>query len=228
MVTDYVSFTDVAPTFVEAAGLKWKQTGMKPTPGRSLFDIMRSQKSGRVNPQRDHVLIGKERHDIGRPKDAGYPIRGIVAEGKLFIRNFKTERWPGGNPETGYLNCDGSPTKTLVLQSRRDKKTRRFWELCFGKRVDRELYDIKSDPDCITNMAETNSDLAKRLEKRMIAALKKQGDPRMFGKGDVFDNYPYANKGQRNFYERYMRGEKIRAGWVRPTDFEKWPGKSKP
>ena len=26
-----------------------------------------------------------------------------------------------------------------------------------------------------------------------------------------------------NFYERYMRGEKLRAGWVNPTDFEKKP-----
>jgi hypothetical protein len=26
-----------------------------------------------------------------------------------------------------------------------------------------------------------------------------------------------------NFYERYMKGEKITAGWVSPTDFEKAP-----
>ena len=30
---------------------------------------------------RDHVLIGKERNDIGRPGDAGYPTRGIVTAG---------------------------------------------------------------------------------------------------------------------------------------------------
>jgi hypothetical protein len=27
----------------------------------------------------------------------------------------------------------------------------------------------------------------------------------------------------RGFYERYMRGEKLRAGWVSPSDFEKKP-----
>jgi hypothetical protein len=27
----------------------------------------------------------------------------------------------------------------------------------------------------------------------------------------------------RNFYERYMRRGKLRAGWVNPTDFEKEP-----
>ena len=43
----------------------------------------------------------------------------------------------------------------------------------------------------------------------------------MFGKGDVFDNYPYSGESTDNFYRRYMGGEKIKAGWVRPTDFEK-------
>jgi len=43
----------------------------------------------------------------------------------------------------------------------------------------------------------------------------------MFGKGDVFDNYPYSGESTGNFYRRYMGGEKVRAGWVRPTDFEK-------
>jgi N-sulfoglucosamine sulfohydrolase len=45
--------------------------GMAETPGRSLTDIFLSEKSGVVNPARDHVLIGKERTDIGRPRDWG-------------------------------------------------------------------------------------------------------------------------------------------------------------
>ena len=43
----------------------------------------------------------------------------------------------------------------------------------------------------------------------------------MFGKGHVFDEYePTSGAG---FYEKYMRGEKPRAGWVSETDFEKEP-----
>jgi len=42
----------------------------------------------------------------------------------------------------------------------------------------------------------------------------------MFGRGHVCDMYPYADDSGRKFYERYMRGEKLRAGWVSPTDFE--------
>jgi len=43
----------------------------------------------------------------------------------------------------------------------------------------------------------------------------------MFDRGDVFDNYPYSGKSTDNFYRRYMGGEKVRAGWVSPGDFEK-------
>ena len=42
----------------------------------------------------------------------------------------------------------------------------------------------------------------------------------MFGRGDVFGRYIYADERTRNFYERFMRGEKPRAGWVNDSDFE--------
>lgn len=222
-VTDFVSFIDIAPTFLQAAGVDWKKSGMSPTPGRSMFDVFNSKKAGRVNVQRDHVLIGKERHDIGRPHDHGYPIRGIVTDRYLFLRNYKPDRWPGGNPETGYLNCDGSPTKTDMLKARYENNRRKYWQLNFGKRPAVELYDIKTDPDCVNNLASStmHRKTAKQLETRMVGELRKQGDPRMFGKGDVFEKYQYANRGTRNFYERYMKGEKLRAGWVNASDFQK-------
>ena len=63
------------------------------------------------------------------------------------IHNFETSRWPACNPETGYLNCDGSPAKTLVLNGRTADATRKYWDLCFGKRPQEELYDVAADPD---------------------------------------------------------------------------------
>jgi N-sulfoglucosamine sulfohydrolase len=96
VIDDYVSFIDFAPTFVQLAGLAWDATGMAPSPGRSLTDILFAHATGaepiRGNPERDHVLIGKERHDVGRPHDWGYPIRGIVKQGWLYLHNFKTDR----------------------------------------------------------------------------------------------------------------------------------------
>ena len=60
-----------------------------------------------------------------------------------------------------------------------------------------------------------------KLKKELFSQLSKQGDPRMFGKGDVFDNYPYSGKSTDNFFQRYQSGEKVRAGWVSSSDFEK-------
>lgn len=224
-VDDYVSFIDLAPTFIELAGLNWKDTGMQPTSGRSLTDILFSEQAGRVNPVRDHVLIGKERHDVGRPHDWGYPIRGIIKNNMLYLQNFETSRWPAGNPETGYLNCDGSPTKTEVLKARTNPQQKHFWQKSFGKREQEELYDIKKDPDCLNNLAyqPRNRALKARLKQQLFRELKAQDDPRMFGKGHIFEEYPYADPKTRNFYERYMRGEKLKAGWVNESDFEKRP-----
>ena len=151
VVDDYVSFIDFAPTFIELAGVRWEQTGMAPATGRSLADIFRGDPPS--GPPRDHVLIGKERTDVGRPHDWGYPIRGIVKGEKLYLHNFEPARWPGGNPETGYLDCDGGPTKTEVLDSRRVSGEQAYWAACFGKRPADELYDLRADPDCLTNLA---------------------------------------------------------------------------
>ena len=222
-VEDYVSFTDVAPTLVEVAGLKWIETGMAPSPGRSLTDIFRSEKSGVTDATRDHVLIGKERTDIGRPHDEGYPIRGIVKDGFVYLQNFEPARWPAGNPETGYLDCDGGATKTFILDAHRRNPADPHWALSFGLRASEEFYDLARDPDCLRNLAlspQSNSQQS-ALREQMLAELRAQGDPRMAGNGAVFDRYPHANPGHLGFYERFMAGETLPTNWVSPTDYEK-------
>lgn len=225
VVSDYISFIDFAPTFLDVAGLDTELAGMQPITGRSMVDLFRSPEDGRITPERDHVLIGKERHDVGRPQDQGYPIRGIVEEGFLYLQNFETGRWPAGNPETGYLNCDGSPTKTVCLDARTNPAMVQYWEWSFGKRPPEELYDVNKDPACMNNLADDPAfaDRKERLKARMYDELKEQQDPRMFGQGDIFDAYTYAEERTRNFYERYMSGESIKAGWVNETDFEPAP-----
>ncbi|HCK99275.1 MAG TPA: heparan N-sulfatase [Candidatus Marinimicrobia bacterium] len=222
VVDDFVNFIDLAPTFLEVAEVNEKGSGMQPIEGKSLTDIFYSDKSGLVNAERDHVLVGKERHDVGRPHDWGYPIRGIVKDGCLYLHNFEPSRWPAGNPETGYLNCDGSPTKTEILNDRRTNGSSILWDQSFGKRPKEEFYNIKKDPDCVHNLADQSEwqDMKKKLKEQLFNELKKQGDPRMFGRGNIFDEYKNAGR-NRNFYKRYMDGEKIKAGWVNETDFEK-------
>ena len=223
VIEDFVNFTDLAPTFLEVAGVSEPGPIMQPLSGKSLTDIFQAEGSGQIVPQRNHVLVGKERHDIGRPNNWGYPIRGINNGKFLLIHNFKVDRWPAGHPQTGYLNCDGSPTKTDILNLRRSGDEASWWDLCFGKRPEFEFYNLETDPDCVINVVDAPryQDTLAQLKKQLKAELTEQGDPRMSGRGDVFDNYPYSGASTDNFYKRFMAGEKLPAGWVNQSDFEK-------
>lgn len=109
-----------------------------------------------------------------------------------------------------------------ILQRRRDGRDTRTWSLAFGRRPGEELYDLKQDPFCLTNLADDRRHRARleRLRQQMNRELRAQDDPRMFGRGYLFDRYVYADESVRNFYERFMRGETITAGWVNASDFE--------
>lgn len=222
VVNDFVNFIDFTPTYLELAGLTAEKAGMQPITGKSLTDIFNSEKEGVVTTDRDFVLVGKERHDVGRPNDEGYPVRGIIKDGYLYLRNFKPQRWPKGNPETGYLNCDGSPTKTYILDTRRKKGQTEWWQLNFGKRVSEELYNIEKDPFCLKNLAENKNleDLKNALIAEMKKRLKEQEDPRILENGDIFDSYTYSSPASRDYYNRTMKGEKIKAGWVNESDYD--------
>jgi|SRR5690606_24946939 len=139
------------------------------------------------------------------------------------LHNFEADRWPVGNPETGYLDTDASPIKTAILNQRRYNKIDIFWQQNFGKRPTEELYNISEDPECIDNLAMNERQKSRKdsLKNRLFSELKRQKDPRMLGNGKIFDEYEYANPRFKGFYERYMKGDSINPSWVNPSDFEK-------
>jgi hypothetical protein len=65
--------------------------------------------------------------------------------------------------------------------------------------------------------------MQQRLRRRMERELRAQGDPRQSDRGAIFDRYVYADETTRGFYERFMRGDMVKAGWVNASDFEKEP-----
>jgi arylsulfatase A-like enzyme len=200
-----VSFIDFAPTFLELAGVKPEKTTMQPIEGESFMYVFKATKDGVINAKRDHVLLGRERTDVGRPHDWGYPVRAIVKNDFLYIKNYEPDRWPTGNPETGFRDTDDSPTKSVILQMEAEKKNKRLWDLCFGKRPGEELYQIDKDPFCMENVADDAafSETRKELMTQMEDELKEQKDPRMFGNGHIFDEYEYSNS-DRNYYDRFI------------------------
>jgi uncharacterized sulfatase len=103
VVDDFISLADVAPTFLEAAGLE-------PLPemtGRSFLDVLVSGKSGQVDPRRDRVFTERERHTVCRPGEKSYPCRAIRTREFLYIRNLRPELWPAGD---GDFACGATAT----------------------------------------------------------------------------------------------------------------------
>lgn len=228
VIKDMVSFIDFTPTFLELAGISFEDSQMHSSPGTSLTDIFYSEKEGQVNPERDYVLIGRERHDYGRPENKGFPIRGIVSNDYMYLFNYDISLYPAGNPEVGYLDCDASPTKTQILNMRRSGQNQFFWDLSFGKRAsEEEFFNVKNDPDCMNNLADDSNllDLKVSMKNRMETILREQEDPRMFGNGDIFNSYGFNNQQGWNYYGRYLNGEFTveDTPWVNPTDAEKEP-----
>lgn len=215
----FISFIDFAPTFMELAGLTAETAGMQPLTGKSMKGILENTPG---DNGRNFVLLGKERTDMGRPGDTGYPLRAIISEDYLYIRNFEPGRWPAGNPETGYMDCDGSPTKTFILNERRRLGSSHFWDLNFGKKPPEELYQLSSDSDCLNNLAGNPEyeTLKEKLSQKMTDELTREQDPRILGNGDIFDSYPYSEPERRNYYHRFMAGEPVTAGWINKTDVE--------
>jgi len=198
VVADFINVRDFAPTYLELAGVA-------PHPqitGTSLVKLLRSPDSGWIE-NRAEMLVGKERHDIGRPNDLGYPVRALQTKDFLYVHNFHPERWPVGNPETDFGNCDPSPTKEFIKLL-----GGHFYELNFGKRQPDELYDLRNDPAGVKNLA---NDLAyagtlEAMRTRMMALLKAEQDPRALGQAAIFDTYQYTgprNKG----YETWLKAQ---------------------
>jgi arylsulfatase A-like enzyme len=195
VVTDYINFPDVAPTFLEIAGLEKHQQ----MTGKSFLNVLLSDQSGRIDPERSFAILGKERHDLGRmdgdQHSVGYPARAIRNDDYLFVRNYKPNRWPAGDPEYNYMNVDGSPTKTFMTELSESDEAYPYFEAAFGKRPAVELYDMKKDLDCMNNLA-TQPDydqIAEDLEAKMNQVLKEHQDPRVLGEGDIFDYYPHRD-----------------------------------
>ncbi len=178
---DFASFIDLAPTFLEVANIGCDSSGMLPMQGKSLTDFFSDAVRGR-----DHVLTGRERNDMCRPNGWGYPVRCIHRGDFVYLHNFAPDRWPCGTVESSYRDTDGGPTKTEIMRRQRETP---FYELCFGKRPQHELYNVVKDPWCVDNLASDKPHAAtlNQLKTELFEKLAAQNDPRVNGNGLFFD-----------------------------------------
>jgi N-sulfoglucosamine sulfohydrolase len=214
VVDDLISLTDLAPTFLELGGVKIPEV----MTGRSLVSLLKSPKTGRVEPARNAVFVGRERHvDSARPEYLPYPQRAIRTHDFLYIINFKPDRYPAGDPfnlddpnppsaedltentRATLHDEDAGPTKAWLVASRNDPKWKPYYELAYGKRPREELYDLKTDPHQMKNVAADPKYARTRaqLEKRLMSELQRTGDPRLVEDGRFFETPPMAGPASR-------------------------------
>jgi N-sulfoglucosamine sulfohydrolase len=209
VIEDLVSLTDLAPTFLELAGVDQPET----MTGRSLVKHLQSERSGQIDPEWSEVFIGRERHvENARADYSPYPQRAIRTHDFLYIINFRPDRWPLGDPyrlagdhppnwqelttvtRVTLPDEDAGPTKAWLVSVRDDPQWKQHFDWVYGQRPREELYDLRVDPHQTRNVAGAAEYAQWRfeLERRLLRELSRTGDPRMIEGGRYFETPPLA------------------------------------
>ena len=210
VVDDFVNLMDLAPTFMESAGVKIPAE----VSGRSLVPQFISTNSGQIDPTRDYAVTGRERH-VGAAREGNlpYPMRAIHTKDFVYVRNFAPDRWPMGAPyavtatseptvrelenntRIAFPDMDASPTKAWLVAHRSAADGKIFYDRAFAKRPGEEFYDLRSDPEQTNNLAGAASFLVEKnaLSKRLMKVLTNTSDPRVTGDGLKFDRAPFTD-----------------------------------
>ncbi|QOV92459.1 sulfatase [Humisphaera borealis] len=220
VVDDYINLMDLAPTFCEIGGVKPPDV----MTGKSALNVLKSDQSGQIDPTRTWVVTGRERHvATARADNLPYPQRALRTPEYLYIHNFKPDRWPLGdaagaagdktpaqddlenNTYAAFADMDASPTKAFLVMNRNSPSIRWFFEYAFLPRPEEELFDLKSDPQQVKNVAAdpAYAKAKQEMSARLLSILKDAKDPRVTSGNDVpFEKPPFtdgrAPAGKRN------------------------------
>lgn len=185
---DLVSLTDLAPTFLEAAGIEPMPTMV----GRPLSPIFDAGGSGRLDPARGELFTGFEVHSRVRPAtEPCYPVRSILTERFHYIWNLEPDRdfWGQQTRHYRWFGPPGDPIPRMAYHH--GQYTTEFHDrLMRQRRPDDELYDVRADPGYRDNLADDPSHDATRreLRDRLESRLRSDGDPRLTGNGEAFEH----------------------------------------
>lgn len=215
IVDDPVSFADIAPTILELT--QTSSTGMLPISGKSILSILKSNKQGVVDQNKKYVFSGRERHSSSRYLNWGYPQRVIRSKDFLLIWNVKYDRWPAGAPQRlvpgttdelyplygidedgihhspwAFTDIDAAPTKSFIIENMDDEDIKSYFDWAHAKRPEYELFDINTDPYCLSNLSGNAqyTEVEKEMKEVLMKELTISKDPRVVGPDkEVFDSY---------------------------------------
>ncbi|MBS1828413.1 MAG: sulfatase [Acidobacteria bacterium] len=170
-VDDFVNFIDLAPTMLEAAGLRVP----KEMSGRSILPTLTSKRSGRVDPARSWVAGGLEWH--GEFDPVSLAARTMRDERYHYIVNY------GKHPE--------DPTVKRFLPQLADPRPRE--ELYDTKEDPWELQNLAG--------SRQHAPILARLKKQLEDLQRRTKDPRITGEMQTFEKTrQYVQKRKREGY----------------------------
>lgn len=158
-----VSWTDLAPTFLEAAGA---QAPEYPLHGRSWLQVL-----ARENPAGwDQVFYSHTFHEV----TMHYPIRGTRTRRWKYLRNLD---WQKEFPHASDL-YESETWQGMLKQGDAARLGKRAVK-DYLFRAHEELYDLNQDPDEVNNLAANSRHQAELLQLRrdVIRFRKRTGDP---------------------------------------------------
>jgi N-sulfoglucosamine sulfohydrolase len=188
-VDDFVNFIDLAPTMLQAAGL----TVPREMTGRSVLDVLLSDKSGRVDPARSWTVGGLEWHGERDPVNlAGRTIRD---ERYQYIINYGPAPRRIAEPSKQMPDADYVKTAAtgdeidLVTKHPNHPAVKPFMKLLVDPRPREELYDCEADPWQLNNLADSpaHAVIKARLKAQLEAYQRKTQDPRITGEMEIFE-----------------------------------------
>jgi len=167
-----VSFIDVLPTFLDAAGTK-QPDGID---GKSFIKVLRGE-----NHHHRKLIFGAHTNQgiiLGEP----YPIRSVRDERYKYIRNLNPN---GRQTNLGlYKNKNKDLESALMTQWKAKAKTDAKVAHLLSRVINRpaeELYDLREDPWELHNLAaeESHQKTKTRLSKELDAWMQQQNDKGM-------------------------------------------------
>jgi len=212
VVDDFVNLMDLAPTFLEAAGVDIPET----MTAKSLVPIFSIDEDGLIDRERTHVVTGRERHVAkAREGNLPYPQRALRNRNFLYVRNYEPDRWPMGDPKglndaeypeptyealrentfVAYPDLDASPTKAWMVYHRGNESVREAYALGFGKFPAEELYDLRDDVDQVNNVIddERYAEVRARMAAELERILREQKDPRVVESPVRYEGAPFTD-----------------------------------